>query len=56
MTLIAFFKFFGDVMDLIKGFKSTPQEKHEEIRRRIEEAFKLAKDGDPSSVADIINK
>ena len=53
---LSFFKFFEDVIVLLKMFKETPIEKHEELRQRIDEAFQIAKSKeDPGFIADIIN-
>lgn len=56
MSLLGFIKFFSDIMDLIKGFQSTPSDKHDELRKEISEAFKKAKENkDPTGIADLLN-
>lgn len=57
MSLLGFIKFFSDIMDLIKGFQSTPSDKHDELRKEISEAFKKAKESkSPDSIVDLLNK
>ena len=55
-TLLGFFAFFSDIIKLIKVFQSTPLEKREALRKEIDNAFNKAKSGDPSGIADLINK
>lgn len=44
-------------MELIKGFQSTPSDRHDELRKEISEAFKKAKETkDPESITDFLNK
>lgn len=51
-TILGIIKFFSDVLSLVKMFKDTPLEKHEELRKRIDEAFKST---NVDGIADIIN-
>lgn len=57
MNLLGFFKFFSDILELVKQFRSTPQERHDDVRREISEAFKKAKENkDPTGIAELLGK